>query len=304
MVKRILSRSIWAEAFAKYKSVAFDSRKEKESGCKHLCVIEPQIIVATNWISEIINCFETYITWNRKFVDEFKEDNFPKVKTILFEGGLLTDNIPDASLLSSFTPYDKKLKEIVIIGRRGHRMRQGNAYFLREEFPEKLSDYSYLETDIYSSSPYGGTHYQGVFEGGPWGKGALETVDRYLFYFCPENTYHPLWSYGYLGENIFRAFKAKTVPIYIGCYDIEKYVPKDLFIDFRDFYEPGTYEEDGEVKNYSPLYSNTDYEKLAEFLENFPKEKYIEMTEKAYEWQEKRGLSNYNHFIEIIESLD
>ena len=40
---------------------------------------------------------------------------------------------------------------------------------------------------------------------------------------------------GYVTEKIFDCLKAKTVPIYLGATDIEKYIPKDCFIDFRDF---------------------------------------------------------------------
>ena len=40
---------------------------------------------------------------------------------------------------------------------------------------------------------------------------------------------------GYITEKIFDCFKARSVPIYWGASDIEKYIPKDCFIDFRDF---------------------------------------------------------------------
>lgn len=45
---------------------------------------------------------------------------------------------------------------------------------------------------------------------------------------------------GYITEKIFDCFKAKCVPIYWGATDIEKYIPKNCFIDFRDF---GNYEK-------------------------------------------------------------
>lgn len=40
---------------------------------------------------------------------------------------------------------------------------------------------------------------------------------------------------GYITEKIFDCLKAKCVPIYWGALNIEKYIPKDCFIDFRDF---------------------------------------------------------------------
>lgn len=40
---------------------------------------------------------------------------------------------------------------------------------------------------------------------------------------------------GYITEKIFDCFKAKCIPIYWGASNIEKYIPKDCFIDFREF---------------------------------------------------------------------
>lgn len=58
---------------------------------------------------------------------------------------------------------------------------------------------------------------------------------------------------GYITEKIFDCFKAKCIPIYWGASNIEKYVPKKCFIDFRDF---------------------NDYEKLLKFLASIDETKY------------------------------
>jgi hypothetical protein len=63
----------------------------------------------------------------------------------------------------------------------------------------------------------------------------LKKISEYTFCLCMESTYHPFWSLGFLTERIFNCFKAKTIPIYLGCYDIEEYVPEHYFIDFRKF---------------------------------------------------------------------
>lgn len=68
---------------------------------------------------------------------------------------------------------------------------------------------------------------------------------------------------GYITEKLFDCFKAKCVPIYWGASNIEKYIPKDCFIDFRDF---------------------LDYEKLLDYL--------VSINE-----------SKYNKYIENIERL-
>ncbi len=68
---------------------------------------------------------------------------------------------------------------------------------------------------------------------------------------------------GYITEKIFDCLKARCIPIYWGASDIEKYIQKDCFIDFRDF---------------------GDFEKLLQFLESIDE-------------------NRYNTYIKNIESL-
>ena len=49
-----------------------------------------------------------------------------------------------------------------------------------------------------------------------------------------ENCVYP----GYVTEKIFDAFRAGTVPIYLGAPDIDDFVPPNCFIDFRRFNNP------------------------------------------------------------------
>lgn len=59
----------------------------------------------------------------------------------------------------------------------------------------------------------------------------ISTLAKYRFAVCFENTRFP----GYITEKIFDCFFAGCIPIYYGAPDIEKYVPKETFIDFREF---------------------------------------------------------------------
>lgn len=40
---------------------------------------------------------------------------------------------------------------------------------------------------------------------------------------------------GYITEKIIDCFYAGTIPLYLGAPDIDKYIPKDCYIDCRDF---------------------------------------------------------------------
>jgi hypothetical protein len=61
----------------------------------------------------------------------------------------------------------------------------------------------------------------------------LVTLERYRFCLCLENSRFA----GYVSEKIFDCFFARTIPIYLGAPDIERYVPREAFIDLRDFRE-------------------------------------------------------------------
>ncbi len=86
-------------------------------------------------------------------------------------------------------------------------------------------------------------------------KGAVEnkweTLSNFKYCICFENMRD---INGYITEKILDCFKAKCVPIYWGAPNIEKYIPKDCFIDFRDF--------------------GCDYEKLLNFLNSIDETKY------------------------------
>ena len=85
-------------------------------------------------------------------------------------------------------------------------------------------------------------------------------------------------------ERMFNCFKAKTIPIYIGCYNIEEHVPKDLFIDFREFKD-------------NP-------HKLAEHLKSFDKSKWEDMTERAFEWNKANRIGNVEDLEATISEFN
>jgi hypothetical protein len=91
---------------------------------------------------------------------------------------------------------------------------------------------------------------------------------------------------GYITEKIWDCYFAGTVPIYWGADNITEYIPKELFIDMRDF------------KNFEGLYehlkkfSQKDYEEYIKNLAGFLK------SEKAQQWSEERVIKK------IIKTID
>lgn len=62
-------------------------------------------------------------------------------------------------------------------------------------------------------------------------KDKIQCMKKYKFAICFENSSFD----GYISEKIFHCFQAGCVPVYWGPPNIEKYIPKNCFIDFRDF---------------------------------------------------------------------
>jgi len=67
--------------------------------------------------------------------------------------------------------------------------------------------------------------YKGVVED------KYETLSQYTFAFAIENCELP----GYITDKIFDCLYVGTVPIYLGDPYVEKYIPKNCFIDMREF---------------------------------------------------------------------
>ena len=61
-----------------------------------------------------------------------------------------------------------------------------------------------------------------------------ELLSRYRFTLSMENFVYP----GYVTEKILDSLVAGSIPVYLGAPDIESFIPKDAFIDIRDFPDP------------------------------------------------------------------
>lgn len=58
-----------------------------------------------------------------------------------------------------------------------------------------------------------------------------QALQQFRFALCIENTIFP----GYISEKIFDAFRAGTIPIYLGAPDVDSFIPKETFLDLRGF---------------------------------------------------------------------
>jgi hypothetical protein len=70
---------------------------------------------------------------------------------------------------------------------------------------------------------------------GPRAPRKADTLGRYTFSLCLENCVLE----SYIPEKIFDCFYAGTVPVYWGAPDIERWVPRECFVDMREFDDYG-----------------------------------------------------------------
>jgi hypothetical protein len=74
--------------------------------------------------------------------------------------------------------------------------------------------------------------YKGRIPGKNCGKEKIDILKNYRFCICFENN---TTLNGYISEKIFPCFAAGCVPVYFGAPNVEEYIPKNCFIDYRDF---------------------------------------------------------------------
>jgi hypothetical protein len=121
--------------------------------------------------------------------------------------------------------------------------------------------------------------YQGHLPGSFSNNIKFATLARYRFCVCFENHQDVK---GYISEKIFHCFAAGCVPIYFGPENVEDYIPKECFIDYRDF------------KSNEELY---------QFIKNMPKERYEQYIENIRLFLEspQAHLFSLEHFEQTLD---
>lgn len=176
-----------------------------------LLVLEPPIVLPdlhSVWVqyfyNQIFTPFDDVID-NQKYFKLY----YPQPRLQMIE------NIPDFS--------QKKLCAMIC----------GNKSFGEERslYPERRKVIAYFtdhcnEFDLYGPDWDGYRAWRG-YTPAKW-----ETLKNYKFNVCYENYTHQR---GYITEKIFDAMIAGSVPIYWGADNITDYIPKECFIDRRNF---------------------------------------------------------------------
>lgn len=286
-IEERLKRDEWFYLIDKYPIVAFNYRSfngrlnSRENGYRIIYTAENYITMPEQWCEQTLKQYDYVITHNSKFAKDHSS-----CLDMRFLRGVLACNSYYYTL-EKHTSYDNRIPAICVLSKLYHTGREGDILWLRQEAVDNIDA---IPVHVWCNyGEWGGKKYKGRVESNILHShiNHLKKMDEYLFCLCFEPTYHPYWSWDFITERIFNCFRTKTVPIYIGCYNIDEYIPKDLYIDFREYYSS----------------SHRDYQKLNKVLREFPKSRWVEMTEKAYEWSKKNVIGTAEELENTIYQI-
>ena len=268
---------------SKYPQVAFNMHywggqpvHNRSTGRNILLAVEGYITMPKHYDPETIREYDVFITHNSKF-----KELHPELNIVLQNAPVNWENYYE---LDSFVSYDEKVRGICCLARVYNTGNDGDINFMKHTVMRDLDVEPDLCVHTYGQAVYGRPEsYQGYLGHKHSHFHNLEKINEYLFCWCCEPMYHEVWSHDYVTERLFNCFKSKTVAVYYGCYNIQDLVPTDIFIDYRDF-------------------ENT--ADLSKYLISFAKDKkrYINMVEKAFEWNLTCRLGDIDLLEDVIQS--
>lgn len=235
---------------------------------KYLFLFEPPVVAPMSY-SRILHLFFTRVyTWNDSLVDSKKYFKYIWPHSW--------------SCFQEWIPFAQK-KNIVLMNANKFSLGKHELYSERER-AIRYFEKNNIEFDLYGPAWWHPNLKQKIlwytpFPSWRWrAENKILTIAQYKFNICFENMSD---TPGYITEKIWDSFKAKTIPVYWGASNIEEYVPKNCFIDYRDFW---------------------DFAKLEKFLSDITEDEYniyiqnIEwflQTEKAKKWFDRDWVVNF-----------
>ena len=192
---------------------------------KILYMYEPPAVDPMQYTQRVWKQFDTVLTWNT-----YLTESSP---AFTFEAGAYYD-LPYSSdygvkPLINQPDLETREKAICQICGDKYSLSAEEIYSERRKIARWFHSSARTRMDVFGKPPMDTPNYRGICES------KAETFARYRYALCFENTFHPLWTKGYLTEKILDCMAAGTVPVYYGCSNIQDLVPPDCFVDYRDF---------------------------------------------------------------------
>lgn len=174
------------------------------------------------WDESYYDSFSQVFTWDDDLVDGVK---FFKMYVPFL-----------APMKTELVAFENRKLCVMVSGSDGFSDANNSLYGERIRMVDFFETKPEGEFDIYGwgwglNKPYY-RDYRGSIPGSHSGPEKINTLSKYRFCVCFENTKD---THGYISEKILNCFVAGCVPIYRGPENIEEFIPKTCFIDYRDF---------------------------------------------------------------------
>lgn len=246
--------------------------KPPKEQISYVILAEPPVIFSRNYKVKNFKHFKKVFTWHDGLVNN---ENIIKFNYYAQEPKEIDFDI------------SKKINFCALVAKNKHSRRK------KELFSERAKAIRWFEKNAaHELDLYGREWELGIIKHfGPFDiktpapnnyKGPLankeEVLKTYKFSIAYENWEN---NAGYITEKIFDCFSASNVPVYFGAKNITQYIPKECFIDKRDF------------KNYEELY------KYMKNMYNSVYIEYLKNIEKFYK-SEKMQKFSYEYCANIL----
>lgn len=132
-------------------------------------------------------------------------------------------------------------------------------------------------------------------------KDKIKTLQEYKFCICFENS---SCEPGYITEKIFDAFSAGCIPIYYGAPNVDEYIPRDCFIDFKKFTSYGhllKYLGNMDINSYKAYQLS-----IQEFLDSnkyelFTSQNYVQILQRVFGQVKSRKHNLRSEIFDLIK---
>ena len=246
---------------------AFNSKKHN-----FLITFENQLICPNNFKEEYLSLFYKVFTWNDELVD--KKKFFKYSRTYSSKPSIV--DFEERNKLACMISMNK----VINFNQSLYKKRLECIKWFEENFFEDFDLYGLNWDKYYFSGPkilrilnrinsiskffsYNFKCYKGTIPSSLESK--INILKKYKFSVAFENIEKLK---GYVTEKIFHCFFSLTIPIYLGASNIHEYIPKNCFIDMRDF------------SNFMDLYLYIKNMKQAEYINYIDNIKYFLSSEK------------------------
>ncbi len=229
---------------------------------------EPVVVLPREYTFEILDWFDHVFTLVDPLVDldpKFRKYNHPAYG----RAGNVDVAATPQERLARYPIEGRRNRVCMILGSKTSPV-PGEIYSLREPIARWFHERSSIGMDVYGKP---------AFENLPnyLGELPLDTnrakMAEYRYAVCFENAQDPFWTAGMFSERLLHCIESRTVPVYYGCSTIERYVPSDCYVDYRDF---------------------ESFERLSNYLDNMPPDEYAGYIDAMDRWYESADLDAYH----------